>query len=51
MKFGPMQYSATIMVFVVFLIAIYFAYLLIKALRKYVKSEPVRKERLQMPRT
>lgn len=46
MKFGPMQYSATIIVFVVFLIAIYFAYLLIKALRKYVKSEPVRKEKV-----
>lgn len=41
-----MQYLATIIVFVVFLVVIYFGYLLIKALRKYVKSEPVRKEKV-----
>ena len=45
MKFGPMQYSATIMVLVVFLVVIYLVYLVIKALRKYTKSEPVRKEK------
>lgn len=45
MKFGPMQYSSTIMVFIVFLVVIYLAYLVIKALRKYTKSEPVRKEK------
>ncbi|MDO4976822.1 MAG: helix-turn-helix transcriptional regulator [Eubacteriales bacterium] len=45
MKFGPMQYSATIMVLVVFFVVIYLVYLVIKALRKYTKSEPVRKEK------
>lgn len=49
MKFGLMQYSATITMFVLLIVSIivvaYVLYLIIKALRKYTKSEQVRKEK------
>ena len=45
MKFSLTQYLSTIMVFIVFLVVIFPVYLVIKALRKYTKSEPVRKEK------
>ena len=45
MEFGLMQYSNTILFLIVILIVIYLLYLIIKALRKYTKSEPVRKQK------
>lgn len=45
MRFGLMQYSNTILFLIVILIVIYLFYLIIKALRKYTKSEPVRKQK------
>lgn len=49
MKFGLSQYLATITMFVLLIVSIaaaaYVIYLIIKALRKYIKSEPVRKEK------
>lgn len=45
MEFGLMQYSNTILFLIVILIVIYPFYLIIKALRKYTKSEPVRKQK------
>ena len=45
MRLGLMQYSNTILFLIVILIVIYPFYLIIKALRKYTKSEPVRKQR------
>ena len=45
MEFGLMQYSNTILfLIVILLVIIYPFYLIIKALRKYTKSEPVRKQ-------
>lgn len=46
MEFGLMQYSNTILFLIVILIVIYPFYLIIKALRKYTKSEPVRKQKV-----
>jgi len=46
MEFGLMQYSNTILfLIVILLVIIYPFYLIIKALRKYTKSEPVRKQK------
>lgn len=45
MKFGLRQYSNTIVFLILLLVVIYLFYLIIKALRKYTKSEPVRKEK------
>ena len=45
MEFGLMQYSNTILFLIIILIVIYLLYLIIKALRKYTKSEPVRKQK------
>lgn len=45
MRSGLMQYSNTILFLIVILIVIYLLYLIIKALRKYTKSEPVRKQK------
>lgn len=46
MRFGLMQYSNTILFLIVILIVIIYPfYLIIKALRKYTKSEPVRKQK------
>lgn len=50
MRFGLMQYSNTILfliviLLIVILIVIYPFYLIIKALRKYTKSEPVHKQK------
>lgn len=45
MRSGLMQYSNTILFLIVILIVIYPFYLIIKALRKYTKSEPVRKQK------
>ena len=50
MRSGLMQYSNTILLLIVILlivilIVIYPFYLIIKALRKYTKSEPVRKQK------
>lgn len=45
MEFGLMQYSNTILFLIVILIVIYPFYLIIKALRKYTKSEPVRNQK------
>ena len=46
MEFGLMQYSITILfLIVILLVIIYPFYLIIKALRKYTKSEPVRKQK------
>ncbi len=46
MKFGLRQYSNTIVFLIILIVVIYLFYLIIKALRKYVKSEPVRKEKV-----
>lgn len=45
MRFGLMQYSNTILFLIVILIVIYPFCLIIKALRKYTKSKPVRKQK------
>ena len=45
LDFGLMQYSNTILFLIIILIVIYLLYLIIKALRKYTKSEPVRKQK------
>ena len=46
MEFGLMQYSNKILfLIVILLVIIYPFYLIIKALRKYTKSEPVRKQK------
>ncbi|NMA06143.1 MAG: helix-turn-helix transcriptional regulator [Ruminococcaceae bacterium] len=47
MRFIP----ATILVLIVFLVIIYLFYLIIKALRKYTKSEAVRKEKAENAKT
>lgn len=46
MQYGQGSSIGTIIVFVVFSIAIVFAVFLFKGIRKYVKSGPVRKERV-----
>ena len=52
MKFGLMQYSNTILfLIVILLVIVYPFYLIIKALRKYTKSEPVRKQKAANAKT
>lgn len=54
MKFGPYQIATIFMVAVwlVFaVITVYVVYLVIKALRKYTKSAPVRKEKAENAKT
>lgn len=45
------QRLSTVMLFALFLIGIYIVYLIVKALRKFIKSEPVRKEKESNART
>lgn len=45
MKFGLRQYSNTLVFIIILIVVIYLLYLIIKALRRYTKSEPVRKEK------
>ena len=51
MKFGLRQYSNTIVFLIILIVVIYLFCLIIKALRKYVKSEPVRKEKVANARS
>lgn len=47
MKFGLSQSIMTILLFIVLAVAVYVAFLVIKALRRYMKSEEVRKEKAE----
>ncbi len=47
MKFGLSQSIMAILLFIVLAVAVYVAFLVIKALRRYMKSEEVRKEKAE----
>ena len=51
MKFGLYQFFMIAVWLVLVALAIYVAYLIIKALRKYTKSAPVRKEKAENAKT
>lgn len=51
MKFGARAFIAAILFLVILSVNIYLIYLLIKALRKYIGSGPVRKEKAENART
>jgi DNA-binding XRE family transcriptional regulator len=51
MKFGLSQNIATILGFIVLAVIVYVVFLVIKALRRYTKSEAVRKEKAENAKT